>query len=205
MKIIDSYEYVSFDIFDTLVRRDVKVPEDVFQKVEDYYNKKYPEDCIKRFKEVRQESYYRAKSCSSFEEVSLEEIYESMIEYTIEQRKVLMNIEIIVEKDLIHVCESMLSIYQECVRKGKKIFITSDMYLPAYFIENILQDAGYGSYDKLYLSCTERVTKKSGHLFQKLLEDNQVSQKSIVHIGDSFFHDYLGASKVGVKALLIKK
>ena len=39
---IQKFEWVSFDIFDTLIKRSVPLPSDVFRIVEVTYKKKYP-------------------------------------------------------------------------------------------------------------------------------------------------------------------
>ena len=50
-KIYD-FEYVSFDIFDTLLFRTVLSPEDVFDSVQYIYNNKH-DNKIRNFKETR--------------------------------------------------------------------------------------------------------------------------------------------------------
>ena len=45
---INNYENVSFDIFDTLLKRNVKEPTDVFDIVQRYVGKEYPNFKVKR-------------------------------------------------------------------------------------------------------------------------------------------------------------
>jgi HAD superfamily hydrolase (TIGR01549 family) len=201
---VEEYEYVSFDIFDTLIKRKVKEPSDIFFIVEQEYNKK-SDDKIENFKHDRIKAYEKARANGTFEEVTLEEIYNNLDKYSDKQREELMKLEKKIESDMCIQNENIFSIYQQCIEHKKKIFITSDMYLPVENIKCILRDAGYTTYEKLYLSSEERKTKKSGKLFEKLLNDNDISKKSIIHIGDSPLNDFISPKKLGIAAILIKR
>ena len=37
---IAEYKYISFDIFDTLIKRNVRYPAEIFERVEENYNRK---------------------------------------------------------------------------------------------------------------------------------------------------------------------
>ena len=52
-KLIDSHDVVSFDIFDTLIKRNCMYPTDVFQIVENRFNLDNNKDKIENFKTIR--------------------------------------------------------------------------------------------------------------------------------------------------------
>lgn len=58
--------------------------------------------------------------------------------------------------------------------KWKKILITSDMYLPLEIIKDILFDAGYYDYSKVYLSNDQKARKATGSLFSIMLEEEEL-------------------------------
>ena len=72
---LERYEVISFDIFDTLIKRNVKHPEDIFSLVEIVFNNREKEK-IQNFKEVRIKAYYEAaqknKNCN------LDDIYKEI-------------------------------------------------------------------------------------------------------------------------------
>ena len=50
---------ISFDIFDTLIKRNVITPDEVFKLIEIEYNQH--NDKIKNFSKIRKQAYYKAK------------------------------------------------------------------------------------------------------------------------------------------------
>lgn len=202
VKIIDNYEYISFDIFDTLIKRKVNKPNDIFDIIEEKYNDLNHSNHT--FKSDRLQAYKRCKKNSKYEEITLKEIYNNLNNYTDEERQELYKLEILTEYDNCIQNAKMYHIYNECIKKNKKILFTSDMYLDEDSIRKILKKNNYTEYE-LYLSSTERMTKKSGNLFKKILYDKKISKKEIVHIGDSPINDFIGPSKNGIKSILIRR
>lgn len=77
----------------------------------------------------------------------------------------------------------------------KRVVITSDMYLPKTAIEDILHKCGYNEYERLFLSSDVKAGKWSGHLFDYLLTELNVSPKAVLHIGDNLSADVKMAQK----------
>ena len=197
-KEIENYKYISFDIFDTLIKRNVEKPTDIFELIPKRYNKE-----LKNFKEKRINAEHIARKQSKFEDVTLEEIYDCL-EYPKKEKKELINIEIELEKEYCTTNKEMLELYNYLIEKNKKIYLTSDMYLSKETIKDILKSNGYSNYKKIYLSSDKRFSKKSGNLFKSLLKEEKISNKQLIHIGDNFIGDYLSPKKLNIKAILIK-
>lgn len=97
----------------------------------------------------------------------------------------------------------MKRIYENALKDGKRIIITSDMYLDEKVIRGILYKCGYGNFDKLYLSSSYGLCKATGSIYEVIKKDNAAFYGKILHIGDNVKSDYVAARIKGIKALLI--
>lgn len=200
IKLIDLYDVISFDIFDTLLKRDVMDPRDVFRLMA-ATNPALGKNFVQR--RVLAES--AARDAKQGQEVTLSEIYQRMEDFTDEQRDVFMQLELHTEEQVLGRNLPMMQVYQACLRKGKTILITSDMYLPASFIENALKKNGFFGYHQLYLSSDRMCTKQDGSIFLLILKEQKCQPSRILHIGDSRHSDYKMPRKLGLGAYWIPK
>lgn len=198
-----NYKVISFDIFDTLVNRNVEKPQDVFKILEfeySYFYGKKLELCKNR---INAENIARSKS--NKEDISLEDIYAELKFLSEDERKWLKNKEVELEEQLIKKNTDLAIIFQWCKQNNKRIFITSDMYLPKKFIEKLLKNFEYSDYEKLYLSGDVGLTKASGNLFKKILEENNINPAEMLHIGDALKGDFIVPKRLGINTILLKK
>ena len=203
-KEIDKYNYISFDMFDTLIKRNIKNPSDIFDYVQIEYNRSH--NSINNFKENRIKAEKVARIESKNDEIELQEIYSKLEKYySKSELSELMKLEIEIEINFCTKSNLFYKIYDYCLKNHKRIFITSDMYLPKEVIIKILKNNQYFNYEKLYLSSDYMMTKHSGKLFDVLLKEQEINKSDIIHIGDSFYSDYLMPKRQGIKALLIKR
>lgn len=196
------YDVISFDVFDTLLKRDVMFPTEVFDFVENNLNQKYGfHSC---FAKKRVYTEYNLRKLNGLREVTLDEIYEE-IDLLLEQKSVFKRGELEAEKQLLHANYPIKKVFDFCIKQKKKVYLISDMYLPLFFLTDILHKAGYSNYQKLYLSCEYRKTKRTGELFRIFLQEEGINPKSVLHIGDSVYADVLGAKRAGIKSFYIPK
>ena len=73
---IKKYQIITFDVFDTLITRDVYEPQDVFYFVEKRYNNLYHCNCDFMTKRINAEKNARKKY--TYTEINLYEIYEEL-------------------------------------------------------------------------------------------------------------------------------
>lgn len=185
------YEFISFDIFDTLVRRDVKDCKDVFYIVENRYNENNKQKIYNFYKNrIKAEKY--ANEISKDEEITLEDIYNCLEKnYTKETCLKLKEI----EKDTeINICvpnKKIIEIYKELLNNNKNIIITSDMYLDEETVKSILKKCNISNYKKLYLSSTIKKRKITGTLFDYIISDLKIQKNKLIHIGDNIINDFL--------------
>lgn len=184
---IKDYDIVSFDIFDTLLKRNVEKPTDVFKYIEKKHNKI-------GFCEKRIVAEKKARVRKKDGEVTLDEIYTEM-PYDFAKE------ELEAEADLLLANDWMLPVYKYAL-ETKRVIITSDMYLPEGFIRHILEREGIGGFERLYLSSSEGKTKHSGDLFKLIISELGKGQR-LIHIGDSYISDYEIPKKYGLAAIHI--
>lgn len=194
---------VSFDIFDTLIKRNVREATDVFSLLENaYINQFGHSEPIKKWRIAAEKE---ANKRSSYNDVNLDEIYQAMEALPEEERGWLKEKEVELELQVTQRNNRLFDIYQWCLAHGKKIILVSDMYLPLDVIEKIVKDAGYREYFKIYLSNCYRERKATGNLFKIALKEEGVLPKEMVHIGDALRGDYMSPLKLGIQAILIRK
>lgn len=197
------YDIVSFDIFDTLLKRDVYSPTDVFRIVELLYMKEHP-NVETGFYQKRREAEKKAREASQYDEITLDEIYDQT-DYSDDIKTALKQLELDVEASVLHRNPDIYDCYKHCVESGKDIYIVSDMYLPLEFLEDILHREGITEYKRLFLSREYRATKRSGKLFNEMCSRESIDPKRIIHIGDSRYADYIGPRKVGIHSIHISR
>lgn len=199
-KQLNKYDVISFDIFDTLLKRDVYKPTDVFEIVEKEYKYRYGRKI--QFKTIRIEAEKNARGHSSYSEITLDEIYEKV---DLPDKDVIKALELEVESEILHCNYKMKPIYHLCIKSGKTVYVVSDMYLPKKFLESILNREGFVGYKELFLSADYRETKRSGGLYKVLSGKCSFSSKEVLHIGDSWYADYIGAKKGRIKGVHINR
>ena len=189
--------FISFDVFDTLLFRTFPHYTDVFEMVEALYNASHDE-IIKGFKINRVKAESAARRIRGGKEVTLDMIYQQ-VPYNIEIRAILKDIEMQCEIDNCVPNEPMISFLNECRAMGKRIVITTDMYLPRNVFERILEKIDV-KYDYLFISGEEGVTKRSGELFPVVLTKLGINASQIVHIGDDPNNDIAMPKKYGISS-----
>lgn len=195
---------VSFDIFDTLLERDVDRPVDVFLRVGDNV---LGVGKGAAFQSDRIAAEHAAREKALNGEVTLADIYEAMdrTRYDSGLRERLMAEEVRCELDCCYVKSSMKPVYDQALADGRKVFLISDMYLPKEVIADMAERCGYRGYEKLFVSNDYGVSKRSGKLFRALLDEYGMSPSDLIHVGDSIGADLLGARKAGVRAVPVSR
>lgn len=183
-------EVVSFDLFDTLIFRPFALPADLFYLVGERLN--YPD-----FKAIRTEAE-RTVRRNLGREITLDEIYEFMSLRTGIDAQIGKETEMAVELDLCSANPYMKRVWKLVRESGRKIIITSDMYLPSDFIERLLKKTGFEGYSAVFVSCEQGVGKYNGLLFEVVR--NLLGTDSIAHVGDNRQSDVRAARKQGLFA-----
>lgn len=200
---IDKRTIISFDLFDTLIKRDCYKPTELFYFIEREIDQEY--GVQSHFASIRVQAEKDARKKSKAEEVSLDEIYDeiflpfpSMNKGKIKQKE---------EEYEYKACQwnpLMKPVYEYCRKQRKKIFIITDIYLSENLIKRILWKLGI-QYDALYVSSTLKKMKRNGTLFSEVLKQTGNHPTDMLHIGDNKQSDYLMPKKLGIHAVHISK
>lgn len=185
---LKSFDYISFDIFDTLVKRDVPTPLSVFELVELFYCQEASQN-LDGFAEARYNAEIQARACSSGKEVTIDDIYQKL-PYDTKTKNILQKLELQAEYMVCTVNRPIIDVYTRLLEDRKKVYLVSDMYLPQSAIISILKKCNIYGYRALYLSSEYGVQKRNG-LFDILVRNEKIKNQQLVHVGDNWRADHI--------------
>ena len=209
-QILDSEcAWVSFDCFDTLIRRPFREPSDLFRLLDPYYRKLT--GCPLEFSALRVQAErlarnLRGRQHPGQEDIRLEEIYDFLSRrYAVpaDTAARMMEEEIRLEQRYVRTRESGRQLFELAAAAGKQIVLITDMYLSPETIAGILKSCGYTGYRGLYISGQYRKRKDTGGLFRLVLEDLGTGPDDMLHIGDSWKADIEGAGRAGIRSVFL--
>lgn len=194
---LSSYDVISFDIFDTLIFRPFSKPTDLFYLIGNELGIMNFTDMRKAFEwEARKQHFAKEHNY----EVTLEEIWNLIERECGIDAKTGMEIEKELELKLCYANPFMKQVFDELIKRGKRVVIVSDMYLPQDVLEEVLHKAGYEGYEKLYVSCEYGINKYEGKLYDYVIKDSELTGTRI-HVGDNVISDVNSAKAHGFDSL----
>lgn len=204
--IINDYSIVSFDVFDTLIKRIGIEPKDIFAIVEHEYKKEWGLHHCDNFVEKRIYAETTARRKALEDEISIEDIYDELKEFfSSKERKWLLDKENEIEYRLCFLNPYIRDVYEYCKKKNKTIIITTDIYLHKNQIKKMLNKCGISEWSYLLVSSDLKKTKASGALFEYMFKELHFDRDDIVHIGDNRKSDFINAKKNGIRGILIPR
>lgn len=199
-------EYVSFDIFDTLIFRPLFSPADLYKFLNIEFNRLLDKEVLIDFPLIRinaEDSQRRILKAQNpaCEDVNLDEIYDFIKTnycFTDEVIETIKRREIELELDFCTARKTAYELYELARYHDKKIIFISDMYLPGDVVSQILLKNEYEG--ELFLSSETRFLKSSGNLYKYALSKLGITADQLVHIGDNLNSDIKAATKLGIRA-----
>lgn len=198
LQAIDESEAVSFDLFDTLLVRNVSSLDDLLSMIDIRLRDKNIN--INDFVNIRTRA---EKKLSIGRAPRLDEIYCEVLNTTGDlnaDAKELSIIEYAVDLDTIEARREMVTLVNEIIKMGKLVYITSDCYYSKIQLQEILKVIGVDKVTDIIVSC-EYDTSKTGNLFEKLIDI--AGTKNIIHVGDDIVADEESAKRHGIKVFRI--
>ena len=186
---------VSFDVFDTLLQRKTLQPTDVFRLVA--RRAQQAGISAPNFAERR----IAAQDLDPF--TNIDGIYRRMklnTGWPQETLDSLLAMEVETERAVLMPREPVVEVFREAVRSGKRVVLTSDMYLPERILSQLLAEKGVEGYEKLFVSCDEGCCKASG-LFDRVR--TYLGDAKILHIGDNVDADLDPARAAGFEGFYV--
>ena len=147
-KVAESYELISFDLFDTVLFRTVSKPEKIFLRTGELMRELYPEYDLppEVFAGMRAEAdglaRKRAWDSHKYEDVTLEEIY-GEFRLGDEFRKRAKECELKAESRHVYLNPGMEAFIRHCRKQGKLIALVSDTFFKESEVKGFLAGCGF--------------------------------------------------------------
>ena len=210
---IRKHTYISFDVFDTLLIRKTLYPSDVFSLTWRRAGKAGVADCDSAAgrktgkSEISDSDFASARrqaelECAYADIYTIYEYLEDRFDWSAEKARQIMEIELGVERDVLSPRKEVVELLRYARQQGKKIFLTSDMYLPGAFFRSLLAENGITEYDRLLVSCDCKKAKQTG-LFEELIALCGGKSELILHLGDNPAADGIACEKANIHSILI--
>ena len=179
---ITHFDVISFNLFDTLLLREVLFPRDIWRIVAEQAEQQFG---IVDFHYVRENVENEIRAVNGTVPVTLHKIYEEIgRRYPQWPMDALMQMELEVEHSCLAKNPLIYQIFQAALVAGKKVLLISDEVQPASFFEAVLNDLQCSGYHKLYLSTEWAAPKHTGDLYRTILEQEQLEPGKWLHIGN---------------------
>ena len=174
------YDIISFDIFDTLITRNMYEPNDIFKLMEEKLN-------IESFTEKRQLAENEARKILK-KDVNLFEIYESyknINKISSSEVNKIQKLEEDLELKFIIPRLDMLNLIKKLFEKNKTMIIVSDMYLDKTFILKMLKKCGYDKkyFKEIYISNEVNMRKDTKEIWDYI--SKKYKKYRMIHVGDN--------------------
>jgi len=193
-KLIEENEVVSFDVFDTLLLRNILRPADIFFLLEESAKKEFE---IKNFREERILAESNSRIGHENNETTIDDIYKELEKKFHKKLAKLKTKELELEKKFLTKNPFLYEVYSYAKKKKKKVFAISDMYLTKEFIQEVLKENGY-ELDAVYVSSENFKVKGNASLFEEVYEKEKVSKEKWLHMGDNRISDVESPRKFGI-------
>jgi HAD superfamily hydrolase (TIGR01549 family) len=211
-----SHSHVSFDLFDTLLRRKYLKVNEVHDTVSTYalslLGRRHDSspfdltllryrmgDALKRFDGTGTQEplvdtiWDRILAKHVTDPVRRAELVDRIVDF-----------EMAIELRNLALVEGARDLLLRLRADGKVVTAISDMYFDLARMRTILDRLGIlDLFDHVYVSADSRLTKQTGDLFCKVLDDLGLHSSQLLHIGDNHHSDIKMASQLGIRCILV--
>ncbi len=211
-------EVVSFDLFDTLLVRRIHDPDLVKLPVARYIAdlaaqlgkkwhwlkvQKRRDDIEQRHRRETGKNYVDHEACYPlFMSELLQEVF--LETYDAKLLTQVTDYEIAMENSMLVPRRILVDWIKELAFAGKKIYIISDMYLPATHLRRLVEFAGMAEWiEEVISSADSFLAKASGKAYAMIAEKFKITPCSWLHVGDNPISDGVRASENGIESLII--
>jgi predicted HAD superfamily hydrolase len=202
------YQHISFDLFDTLLKRDVADFHDIFVLTGRLWSRDHPGFDVAAYADARRTAERQAREgakASGHREVTLSEVFAQLPGQYQPDLAELLRIECELELACIVANRGLVDLALRLIAARKRVYVTSNIYFDSEFIDQVLAKLGLRGLAGVYLSCNYDAVKQDGSLFQVLLAAEELRPEELLHIGDNAHADIEGAAKALVKAIRIPR
>ncbi|MBQ8201124.1 MAG: glycosyltransferase [Clostridia bacterium] len=204
---LDGYtpETVSFDVFDTLLQRPFRQPDDLYYMMEDRWQK-VNRRCLISFAAARAEAETSARvwARGRREDIELYDIYNALRVTCGASEDCADTMRFVERETEIEYCLPRLSgvqLFQLARYLGRRVILISDMYLDKETITAMLHKCGVADWDAFFLSSEENALKWNGALYTCALNALGAAPETVLHIGDNWHNDFIKPREMGMHAM----
>lgn len=231
---LDQYDGISFDVFDTLLRRNIDPPAVIPHAATAWLARRLPELGLGHSphelwtRRLRCERLLRqAAAAEGFDgEFLLSDLifdlvlgllpddsphpsdpaaHAALVSRAAALAQEALDHELEIERRATAPVPQMLELFARVRASGKRVAVCSDMYLSPDQIASLLAHHGYNVHDvPIYVSSQQKVNKRSGRLFRHMIETQSVPAARWLHIGDDPSADIRPTRALGVSAIELR-
>lgn len=192
---IDGANYVSFDIFDTLLGRHFLRSEDLYKAVERHFPRRtWPEGTFSRTRREAEKTLGPTAGIEAIYRLVQEEMGLSS-----PAAAELMELEWKLERENVFLRRDMGPLFRQAEEKAKHTALLSDMFWSSQRLRCLLAGQGLRTDAPILVSCELGCSKEDGGLYTVYLERTGARPADCLHIGDNRYADIESAERAGLK------
>lgn len=190
---ISNFEVVSFDIFDTVLRRKFTAPDYAKLKLGKKLTKLGHFESAETFVQARNDAELSCRKAKNFEgDVDIFDAYEALSEkhqISSELAKRWADEEFYYDLDMVLPKDEMVKIVNELHKRGREIWFITDIYYTKEQIIKMLSKIGVVVPYELLVSSDVQKRKDTGTMWSYVKEQLARTGKQFVHVGDNVRSD----------------
>jgi len=192
---------IAFDIFDTLVIRNMLDADYVKKALHDRYTRAGNSN----FLHLRTTCEGNARSAKG-SDVDIAEIYADIARHDQESAFGYdMNDEIAMEISSVKPRSDVVELFNFAVNSGKRVVLASDMFLQKSSIETMLKNCSVSGWSEFYLSSEIGFRKDRGDMYQHILRAEALEPSELLMVGDNERSDFQIPADMGIRTVHVVK
>ncbi len=211
-------QIISFDLFDTLLVRRIHDPDLIKLPVARFISALARdlgfEISAKNVQELRDSLEQQLRAATGEKFADHEACYPVFMEKTLQQlfkekftKDLLEQVteyELEMENRMLVPRNDLVKWIEQLAGDGKRLFIITDMYLPATHIKKLVEYAGFAHFfEEIISSADTYLAKASGAAYPFISDKYDLEPNDWLHIGDNPISDGFRAAEAGIDALVI--
>ena len=216
---IARHSIISFDLFDTLLVRDVEPPDFLKRR-----SAKYAEMVLGQsgfpvtyglFLDARAQVEADLRAAAARQgrdyECRLRDVISGTLELILGRDVAprhtddLIDYELEAERQRLALAPGAAAALEAIKKQGKRIVAVSDMYLERTHVERLLEALGIGGLvDGIYMSSDYLAGKHSRRLFRQMIEEEGADPQQVLHVGDNPISDVARPIETGIDAVWLR-
>ncbi|GHB11272.1 hypothetical protein GCM10009038_06460 [Salinicola rhizosphaerae] len=191
---IQAHACISFDVFDTLVRREYTIPDYAKLKLGKRLAEQGLVSSAQAFVKLRNDAESTLRKRANFQgDVRIEAVYDEiadLLDVSRQEGQLWMDQEYELDLEMIRPKDEMVELFNHLSAQGHILWVISDSYYNREQVGLMLRKAGVAAAYRLMVSSEEQARKDNGTMWHKVKQD--LANEGItrhLHIGDNVVAD----------------